>query len=137
MRNLLLLSLLFTSVVGLSSCWNSNSTWVEKEIWMNESQFQLNNTLWKEILVDSNLMTLYTFKNDSEGVSNCSWDCEVKWPVFYSETLNTWDYSSIKREDGKMQTTYKWSPLYYFFKDKAVWDVNGDKVKDVWFVVTK
>jgi len=36
-----------------------------------------------------------------------------------------------------MQTTYNGYPLYYFFKDIKAGDINGQKVKNVWFVVDK
>lgn len=89
------------------------------------------------ILVDDRWMTLYIFTKDTENVSNCSWECEVKWPVYFNENLSDNWYSSIKREDWKMQTTLNWQPLYYFFKDEKPWDMNGEGLKNVWYTVKK
>jgi len=112
------------------------STKKEDSIIMN-SNFKMNYAIWKEILLDDKGMTLYVFKNDTKNVSNCSGECEVKWPVYYNESLIDNGFSSIKRADWKMQTTYNGYPLYYFFKDIKAGDINGQKVKNVWFVVDK
>jgi predicted lipoprotein with Yx(FWY)xxD motif len=40
----------------------------------------------------------------------------------------------VTRDDGKMQVAYKGLPLYYFNKDAAAGDVNGQGVGGVWFV---
>jgi predicted lipoprotein with Yx(FWY)xxD motif len=91
-------------------------------------------------LTDTKGMALYVFKKDAPGKSACAGDCVVKWPLYYQEhaaatgELKTSDLGTITREDGKKQTTYKGSPLYYFAGDKAPGDVNGQGVKDVWFV---
>jgi predicted lipoprotein with Yx(FWY)xxD motif len=91
-------------------------------------------------LTDTKGMALYEFKKDSPGKSACAGDCVAKWPVYYQEhaaptgDLKASDLGAITREDGKKQTTYKGMPLYYFAGDKAPGDVNGQGVKDVWFV---
>lgn len=151
MKNTMRFSLLtLATVLFLSSCGNwhnsddykNNITEVKNEIKTNNiveknDKFKMNDKIWKDILVDKNGMALYVFKKDTENVSNCSWECEVKWPVYYNADLKEGDFWSIKREDWSMQTTYKWFPLYYFFKDTKAWDVNWNKIKDVWFVVDK
>lgn len=106
-----------------------------KKTW--ETSFTTNSGLWKNILVDGNGNTLYTFKNDTENVSNCYGECEVKWPVFYGWDIKDTDFWTIERTDGTMQTTYKGQPLYYFFKDEKAWDTNGQNVNNIWFVVEK
>jgi predicted lipoprotein with Yx(FWY)xxD motif len=91
-------------------------------------------------LVDGNGMTLYHFKNDSAGKSMCSGSCIEKWPAYYAEKittaprLNTKDFGTIKRDDGKKQTTYKGQPLYYFAKDKKPGDTFGNGLGSVWQV---
>ncbi|MEZ4668052.1 MAG: hypothetical protein R3E39_09060 [Anaerolineae bacterium] len=105
---------------------------------------------WREvgdmgsILVANNGMTLYTFDNDTEGVSNCADDCLKNWPVafVYPEDALTagTDVSatiaSFVREDNKrVQLTYNGMPLYYFAEDKVPGDVNGDGKGEVWHVV--
>ncbi|MFF2449637.1 hypothetical protein ACFVSW_21575 [Neobacillus sp. NPDC058068] len=93
-------------------------------------------------LADADGMALYYFKNDKPDTSNCSGECLQNWPSFYEESFdvpegfNKDDFGSITRDDtGKKQTTYKSYPLYYFAKDQASGDVNGQGVKDVWFIV--
>jgi len=92
-------------------------------------------------LTDIKGMTLYYFKKDSPGKSACEGPCVEKWPLFYREKveakdgLSPADFGTIKRADGKEQTTYKGMPLYYFFKDMKPGDTAGQGVNDVWSVV--
>lgn len=93
-------------------------------------------------LADEDGKALYYFTKDEPNVSNCSGECLGNWPVFYAEDFdvpdgfNKDDFDSITREDtGEKQTTYKGYPLYYFIKDQASGDVNGQGVKDVWYIV--
>jgi predicted lipoprotein with Yx(FWY)xxD motif len=89
---------------------------------------------------DSKGMTLYIFKKDSPGKSVCAGPCVEKWPLYFNEKVSApdgvmaGDFGAITREDGKRQTTYKGSPLYYFAGDKAPGDVLGQGVGTVWFV---
>lgn len=95
-------------------------------------------------LVDGKGMTLYLFKKDAPNKSVCSAanGCIEKWPVFFAEkvtagaALKPTDFGTITREDGKMQTTYKGQPLYYYAKDKAVDNIYGQGLNNVWYVVT-
>ena len=93
-------------------------------------------------LTDGNGMTLYTYADDTTGVSNCEGKCLANWPVFYVdptaavEGLEAIDLGTITRADGTKQTTYLGMPLYYFIKDKNPGDTNGQGLKDVWYVVT-
>lgn len=95
-----------------------------------------------EYLVDSQGRALYYFRKDEAGKSNCSGDCLANWPAFTQEDFavpegfDKKDFDTITREDnGEKQVTYKGFPLYYFAKDQQEGDVNGQGVKDVWFVV--
>ncbi|CAH2717559.1 hypothetical protein BACCIP111895_04773 [Neobacillus rhizosphaerae] len=95
-----------------------------------------------EYLADSQGRTLYYFKKDEAGKSTCSGDCLANWPAFTQkdfavpEGFDKKDFDTITREDnGEKQVTYKGFPLYYFAKDQQEGDVNGQGVKDVWFVV--
>lgn len=93
--------------------------------------------------VDSKQMSLYTFDNDTDSVSNCVGECEVKWPVFSDaidasnlpSELNAEDFSTITRADGSTQVTFKKQPLYYFAGDTKAGDITGDNVKNVWHLV--
>jgi predicted lipoprotein with Yx(FWY)xxD motif len=94
-----------------------------------------------EYLVDGKGMTLYYFTKDSVGKSNASDAIIAIWPIFYAanvvvpSNLNAPDFGTITRSDGKMQTTYKGWPLYYYIKDQAPGDTIGQGVNNVWFVV--
>lgn len=95
------------------------------------------------VLTDNRGMALYTFDKDTKKRSHCYGGCEKKWPVFYGNTsklnlpagINPKDFGTIKRDDGKMQTTYMSKPLYYFFKDTKAGETKGDGKKGVWHLV--
>jgi predicted lipoprotein with Yx(FWY)xxD motif len=93
-------------------------------------------------LTDAKGSTLYVFKKDSAGKSACIGDCVAKWPAYYAEAvapqggLDPKDFGTITREDGKKQTTYKGSPLYYFAGDKAPGETAGQGARDVWYAAT-
>jgi predicted lipoprotein with Yx(FWY)xxD motif len=82
-------------------------------------------------------MTLYTFRKDEAGVSNCYDDCAVKWPPFTAaaEAQPEGDLGIIDRSDGTRQWTLKGMPLYFWASDAAKGDATGDGVGGVWDVV--
>lgn len=94
-------------------------------------------------LTDDKGMTLYLFKKDTAGKSVClaANGCLEKWPIYYVDKVepgggvNAGAFATITRDDGKKQTTFNGLPLYYFFKDKAPGDTNGQGVNNVWYVV--
>ncbi len=91
-------------------------------------------------LTDIKGMTLYTFKKDTPGMSACEGACVGIWPLFYREKVDAkdglaaGDFGTITRPDGKMQTTYKGMPLYYFSKDVKPGDTNGQGYINLWTV---
>jgi predicted lipoprotein with Yx(FWY)xxD motif len=90
-------------------------------------------------LVDGKGMTLYVFKKDAPGKSNCAGECLAKWPAFTGAGatgagVSAKDFASITRAEGGKQTTYKGAPLYTFAGDKAAGDTKGQGLKDVWYV---
>ncbi|MGZ8474528.1 MAG: COG4315 family predicted lipoprotein [Candidatus Deferrimicrobiaceae bacterium] len=93
-----------------------------------------------KFLTDAKGMTLYIFKRDSPGKSVCEGPCVEKWPLYFREKVavpegvKAGDFGTIKREDGKKQTTYKGWPLYYYVGDKAPGDASGQGLGTVWFV---
>lgn len=99
-----------------------------------------NNTYSKKSTVKTSNtgMTIYTFDNDiaGSGSSSCNGGCIALWPPVPVEhgTLSG-EYSSIMRQDGTMQLTYKNKPLYYYVKDSKPGDAKGDKVDNVWHVI--
>jgi predicted lipoprotein with Yx(FWY)xxD motif len=92
-------------------------------------------------LTDAEGKTLYWFKKDAAGKSECSGGCLEKWPAFYRETLAPpagtvkEDFATITRSDGAKQTTFRGYPLYYWAGDAKAGDTNGQGMMDVWFVV--
>jgi len=92
-------------------------------------------------LADSKGMALYLYTKDSPDMSVCKGNCEVNWPIFYTEhlpvagDLSAADFSNITREDGTKQTTYQGWPLYYYVKDTKAGEVNGQGVGNVWYVI--
>ncbi len=99
------------------------------------------NASFGNILVDESGNALYFFANDATGAaSNCNGGCADAWPPFYAADLsvgsglNSADFSTISRDDGSDQTTYKGFPLYFFANDASPGDVNGDGSGGVWFI---
>jgi predicted lipoprotein with Yx(FWY)xxD motif len=95
------------------------------------------------ILVDGSGMSLYLFTVDKPDVSNCYGKCEVAWPPLLTigqptlgDNVSAGAISTTVRKDGSMQVTYNGWPLYYFFKDKAPGDVQGQGVTNNWWVVS-
>jgi predicted lipoprotein with Yx(FWY)xxD motif len=92
-------------------------------------------------LVDGSGNALYWFTKDKTDTSACSGNCIKAWPAFTADSivvpsaLNASDFSTITRDDGTKQVTYKGYPLYYWAKDKARGDVTGQNVGKVWFVI--
>lgn len=86
--------------------------------------------------------TLYLFKKDTTGVSNCAGDCATNWPPFVLENGETvkagtgvsGTLATMTRADGSLQVTYNGLPVYYFAADKAAGDTNGQGVGGVWVV---
>jgi predicted lipoprotein with Yx(FWY)xxD motif len=91
------------------------------------------------VLVDASGMTVYTFDKDAgdSGKSACTGPCANYWhPVRAGDAPLAAPWSTITRDDGSKQLAYKGKPLYTFVKDKKAGDKAGDKVKDMWHVVT-
>ena len=95
------------------------------------------------ILVDSLGKTLYYFADDipGSGKSTCTAECAALWPAISADTakmtapLIPADFGSITRADGSEQTTYHGRPLYYSRSDSHPGDINGENVRNIWFVV--
>jgi len=135
-KNLLLSMLFIATLFSLQSCKDDETT-PEPEA----KKVQLaDNATFGKILTDSEGNSLYFFSKDTKSTSECSGGCVDIWPIFYEENitvdtgLDTADFSTITREDGEKQTTYKGWPLYYFANDNAAGDTNGDAVNNVWFI---
>lgn len=95
------------------------------------------------ILTDSSGRTLYVFKNDAPGTSNCNGNCATTWPPLAapSTTLTsgpgaTGALAAITRGDGNRQVTYKGAPLYRYSNDSAPGDTKGQGIGGVWSAAT-
>ena len=90
------------------------------------------------VMTDHKGMTLYTFDKDTGGKSVCTGQCAENWPPLKAEAGDKAEgkWTIITRDDGSKQWAYDGKPLYYFMKDKAPGEKTGDKMKDVWHVIT-
>jgi predicted lipoprotein with Yx(FWY)xxD motif len=91
------------------------------------------------IVTDAAGMTLYTFAQDSEGVSNCYGQCSSNWPpapVANTDALGE-GLTAIERRDGTSQLALNGRPLYRWAGDKQPGDVSGDGVGGVWSVARR
>jgi predicted lipoprotein with Yx(FWY)xxD motif len=91
-------------------------------------------------LTDLNGMMLYIWDNDKNGTSNCTGKCLTNWPPFLESAMTATSLptglSVITRTDNKAKQ-YAWNgkPLYYFIQDKAVGDLKGDGINNIWHLV--
>lgn len=96
----------------------------------------------KSIVVDGKGKTVYVYTRDNQGAttSACTGGCATLWPAVTSDgtpTLQgvTATVGSIKTADGKMQVTLNGMPIYYYSKDTAPGQTNGQGTAGVWYVV--
>lgn len=94
------------------------------------------------VLVDSHGMSLYLFSPDDQGDSTCYDACAQNWPpltvagdITVGEGLDDGLLGTVTRTDGSTQVTYGGWPLYYFARDSAPGDINGQGVSDVWYLL--
>lgn len=85
-----------------------------------------------QYLTDPRGKALYTYDNDTSGVSNCTGSCLANWPAYAAQgsaqNLPS-GIGTIKRTDnGQTQYTYNGMPLYYFISDSNG-QVTGDGVE--------
>ena len=98
-----------------------------------------------EILVGPTGMTLYTFRNDADGASNCNGPCAMNWPPL----VGGFDPAGVmpglgdgvsgavalfERADGGAQVVLDGMPLYYWRNDFVPGDATGDGVGGNWDV---
>lgn len=90
---------------------------------------QVDTTIGAVVAAEGNNMTLYTFRNDQRGRSNCTGSCVASWPPFLvGGAASANDGSTvIARPDG----TQQWAdsnemPLYFWAGDSAPGQTSGD-----------
>lgn len=96
-----------------------------------------------EVLADGKGMILYAFTKDTAGTPTCYEQCATNWPPLVvegqpviGEGLDAATFTLVDRTDGSKQLKAGDWPLYYFAKDTAPGQTNGQGVSDVWFVVS-
>lgn len=88
------------------------------------------------VLAGDNGMTLYTFRKDTAGTSNCYDQCAANWPPLSAAEGDSadGDFSIIERKDGTRQWAKGGMPLYFWVKDQKEGDTTGQGVNDAWDV---
>lgn len=77
---------------------------------------------------------LYTFANDTTGVSNCAGNCLVNWPPLLAGANDqaSAPYSIIERSMGAAGTARQWAyqgmPLYFFKNDTTAGQTAGKAI---------
>ncbi len=78
--------------------------------------------------------SLYTFDNDTDGVSNCNGGCLAAWPPLLADENDVAiaPYSIIDRGMGTSPNAKQWAyhgrPLYYFASDTQAGQTNGKAI---------
>lgn len=96
-----------------------------------------------DVLVDATGRTLYLFTPDTGGTSTCYGQCATAWPPLLTSGtpvagsgVDASLLGTTTRTDGSVQVTYAGHPLYYFAKDSAPGQTNGEGVGGVWYAVS-
>ncbi len=97
-----------------------------------------------DILVDGSGRTLYMFIGDGLNTPTCYSPCTKLWEPFISASggvavgqgVSSSLVGIVIRTGGRRQVVYNGHPLYYSSKDTAPGDINGQGMKDAWFVVS-
>ncbi|MGZ5278747.1 MAG: COG4315 family predicted lipoprotein [Pseudobdellovibrionaceae bacterium] len=89
------------------------------------------------LLTDNTGKTLYVFDLDpGKPVPACNGDCAEVWPPYLitdeeAKALAA-PLGSITRKNGKLQLTFKGSPIYTYIFDRHQADDLGDGIGGVW-----
>jgi predicted lipoprotein with Yx(FWY)xxD motif len=91
------------------------------------------------VLTTADGMTLYTYAQDSERVSNCYGQCAANWPPAKMSGPVTLEegMSAIERRDGTKQLALNGKPLYLWVGDKKPGDKTGDGIGGAWSVARR
>ncbi len=84
---------------------------------------------------------MYAYANDKPDTSTCTGACAANWPPVITlgkpiidKGLDATMIGTIKLANGSLMLTYNHKPLYYFVGDSKSTDVNGQGIKNLWFV---
>jgi predicted lipoprotein with Yx(FWY)xxD motif len=106
----------------------------------------LADTALGKIIVDGKGNTLYMFTPDEDagGTPTCKDQCAANWPALKADSaaavtagagLDSSKISVVAAVDGGNQVKYGEYPLYFFAKDTAAGQTNGQGVGGKWYVV--
>ena len=108
-------------------------------------QVSVSHTSAGDALAGPNGMTLYIFKNDTNGSSTCTGGCADKWPPLVGDGSLvvagagvSGSFGTTTRDDGSKQVTHDGQPLYYYSGDKSPGQIlcqNVDEFGGTWLVV--
>ena len=99
-------------------------------------------------LTDASGRALYMFARDGKNASTCAVTdgCAVAWPPLAAIAQSSSSPSvrpellgTIKRKDGKSQSTYNGMPLYYYEDDEKAGDIKGQGKQEfggLWYLVS-
>jgi predicted lipoprotein with Yx(FWY)xxD motif len=99
-------------------------------------------SLHKTVLTNTKGMTLYSLSVEKNGKFICTGACTKTWPPLLvaagTQPKGPVTLGTIKRPEGKIQVTFKGSPVYTFDGDSKKGEANGEGIKDVgvWHAVT-
>ena len=99
-----------------------------------------------KIIVDGSGKTLYMFTPDEDAGDKptCYDQCAANWPALKADDaasvsagtgLDVSKITVVDRTDGGKQVKYGEYPLYYFAKDAAAGQTNGQGLQGKWYVV--
>jgi len=85
-------------------------------------------------IVDKTDYALYTFDNDTPGISNCEGDCLAAWSPLIADKADVAvaPFSIINRKNGSKQWAINDMPLYFFTPDESADDTKGENVNSTW-----
>jgi predicted lipoprotein with Yx(FWY)xxD motif len=91
------------------------------------------------MLAPKNGMTVYVFDTDEGGTPTCYDACSKQWPAYLAKSDGKMEegWATVKRKDGRLQSTYDGKPLYFYSGDKKKGDKTGDGIGGVWHIVSE
>ena len=101
---------------------------------------KVNTDIGTVLASESNGLTLYTFRKDKPGKSNCAGSCADAWPPFIASGNTSSNDGSqlIQRADGRLQwANSAGMPLYFWAGDSKRGQASGEGVGGVWDAARK
>jgi predicted lipoprotein with Yx(FWY)xxD motif len=91
------------------------------------------------VLAAKNGMTVYVFDKDQGGSPACYDSCSKQWPPYLAKSEGKMEegWATVKRKDGRRQSTYDSKPLYFYARDKKKGDKTGDGIGGVWHIISE